>query len=376
MNTNYENKNSIKIQTSDKFLTLEWVDGSLSSYHYIWLRDNCKISLDPNSGQRVNSPINIPADIHPEHVVINNKEQLEIRWSDDHHVSQFDLNWLRKHNYSNKNNIKQANTILWDSSFDMSICKANYEAVLEDKTVQKEWLSCFKNYGFAMLEGVPERPKIVLDIAKKLSHVLVVTWGDFFEIDGNIGSDSYLGYSNKALDPHVDDPSFDPVPPVSMLHCISNETSGGVSTMTDSFKVATTLREESPEIFQLLTTSLVKFRLNYNDLIFENETSIIRINDSGALKQVIFNNTAIQPFDFPFEKMEAYYEAYQRFYKMVVSDKFQVRYSLKPGDLTLYDNHRILHGRTAFTGSGSRRLQGCYIARDGLYSRLKMLYKQ
>ena len=38
------------------------------------------------------------------------------------------------------------------------------------------------------------------------------------------------------------------------------------------------------------------------------------------------------------------------------------------------DNHRVLHGRTAFDAdSGRRHLQGCYVDRDELRSRLRVL---
>ena len=39
-----------------------------------------------------------------------------------------------------------------------------------------------------------------------------------------------------------------------------------------------------------------------------------------------------------------------------------------------FDNRRILHARTAFDpGTGYRRLQGCYLDRDELHSRIRIL---
>ncbi len=46
---------------------------------------------------------------------------------------------------------------------------------------------------------------------------------------------------------------------------------------------------------------------------------------------------------------------------------------LHPGDCLIFDNTRILHGRTAFTGAGQRLLQGCYADLDGLASSLAVL---
>jgi gamma-butyrobetaine dioxygenase len=57
--------------------------------------------------------------------------------------------------------------------------------------------------------------------------------------------------------------------------------------------------------------------------------------------------------------------------------RFLFSVKLRPGDLVAFDNTRLLHGRTAFTlpntAGLARHLQGCYVDRDGLYSRLAVL---
>ena len=50
----------------------------------------------------------------------------------------------------------------------------------------------------------------------------------------------------------------------------------------------------------------------------------------------------------------------------------QFRYLMQPGDLLLFDNERVLHGR-AGESIGERHLQGCYADRDGLKSTLAVL---
>jgi gamma-butyrobetaine dioxygenase len=42
--------------------------------------------------------------------------------------------------------------------------------------------------------------------------------------------------------------------------------------------------------------------------------------------------------------------------------------------MSAFDNHRILHGRTAFDDSGGRRhFQGCYVEREEVISRIRVL---
>lgn len=42
--------------------------------------------------------------------------------------------------------------------------------------------------------------------------------------------------------------------------------------------------------------------------------------------------------------------------------------SAPPAGCAIFDNTRILHGRTGFTGQGGRHLQGCHADVDGVES--------
>jgi gamma-butyrobetaine dioxygenase len=46
---------------------------------------------------------------------------------------------------------------------------------------------------------------------------------------------------------------------------------------------------------------------------------------------------------------------------------------LAPGEMVIFDNRRVLHGRSAYGGGGRRWLQGCYAERDGLHATLSRL---
>jgi gamma-butyrobetaine dioxygenase len=53
-----------------------------------------------------------------------------------------------------------------------------------------------------------------------------------------------------------------------------------------------------------------------------------------------------------------------------------VAFRLNPGDSFIVDNTRVLHARKAFSGAGSRWLQGAYADRDSLQSRHRVLARQ
>jgi gamma-butyrobetaine dioxygenase len=50
---------------------------------------------------------------------------------------------------------------------------------------------------------------------------------------------------------------------------------------------------------------------------------------------------------------------------------------LQAGTLVVFDNQRILHGRTAFSAARyPRHLRGCYLARDSVYSETALLRRK
>ena len=77
------------------------------------------------------------------------------------------------------------------------------------------------------------------------------------------------------------------------------------------------------------------------------------------------------------DKLDLYYKARKRLSEMYNSDKYRVEFKLAPKDLLMMDNHRLLHGRTAYeTKEGKRFLQGCYIYYDSTEGKLRHLKRK
>ncbi len=72
--------------------------------------------------------------------------------------------------------------------------------------------------------------------------------------------------------------------------------------------------------------------------------------------------------------MESYYIAYQTFKRLTQQPRYQVKLKLQAGEMAVFDNRGVLHGRTSFDpGTGYRHLQGCYVDRGEFDSRLRKL---
>lgn len=74
------------------------------------------------------------------------------------------------------------------------------------------------------------------------------------------------------------------------------------------------------------------------------------------------------------------HSALKRFSTLLDDPTNRVEYTLQEGDAVLFDNRRILHGRTAFADAGqgiagepSRWLKGCYIEADVVLDRGRVL---
>jgi gamma-butyrobetaine dioxygenase len=112
--------------------------------------------------------------------------------------------------------------------------------------------------GFVLIHATPTDPKAILDIARRFGFVRETNFGSFFEVYSRPNSTD-LAYRPVALGPHTDNPYRTPVPGLQLLHCLQNETSGGLSTLVDSLAVAQQLQHEDPEGFALLSRTPVRF---------------------------------------------------------------------------------------------------------------------
>ena len=103
----------------------------------------------------------------------------------------------------------------------------------------------FITLGFILVHGTPTQPDSILGIARRFGFVRDTNFGAYFEVYSRPESND-LAYRPVALAPHTDNPYRTPVPGIQLLHCLRNETSGGLSTLVDSLAVAAQTRLEDP----------------------------------------------------------------------------------------------------------------------------------
>ena len=375
---------SVKIIDDGKSIILQRADGSALRYHSTWLRDN---ALDPKTrdiknGQRLITLSDIPIDTCVKSATLDSKgENISLTFSPESKKVSFSTNWLETYAYDVEKKFLKGwispDLKIWKSDMLKNIPNIDYKAAKSDNTLLLKWMQFLHKYGFAKITGGNKESGAIIQIANLIGYVRETNYGKFFEVRSEINAVN-LAYTNLGLQAHTDNPYRDPVPTIQILYCIENSASGGDSKVVDGFKAAILLKEENQEYFNLLTKYCARFEYNEDKKThLKSRRPMIELSPDGEIIAIRFNNRSAAPIiDVPYNDMENYYKAYRKFSEIINNPSMAINFKLKPGEGFVTDNTRVLHSRTAYSGSGNRWLQGCYVDKDGLLSKIFTLSKK
>ena len=370
--------NSVTIGPKGQVISLTIADNT-TRFHAIWLRDNAldKDSRSTGNGQRLISLRDINASTHVSHAQLNH-DCVQITFMPENKTIEYPLDWLMTHAYDKPvNTVKgwhKPTQVLWDSSIMSNLPQANFDSIAASPKALQAWLSDIARFGFAKLNGGPVQAGALTQVVDLFGHLRETNYGRIFEVRVE-EKPTNLAYTGLALQAHTDNPYRDPVPTIQVLYCLESSAPGGDNVLVDGFKAATQLQQESPHGFDLLSCYCARFEYaGEDDVCLQSKRPMIEIAADGQLQGIRFNNRSAAPFtDIPFEHMADYYAAYRRLGEIIDDPASEVGFRLNPGDCFVIDNTRVLHARKAFSGAGTRWLQGCYADMDGLLSRLAVL---
>lgn len=355
-------------------LTVDWLGGGSDPFHYVWLRDNCPCPrcLHP-SGQRLVDILDLPADAAPRMVTLDEAGALVIRWDPDGHESRYAGAWLRRHAYGPEARAaRRHEPILWDARL-TPLPETDWPSLASDIGIELRWLGALRDHGFALLHGVPAEPGMVARVGDHIGFVRTTNYGRVFDVISKPDPNN-LAYTALALGVHTDNPYRDPTPGYQLLHCLVADALGGDTLLVDGFAASRLMREEEPDGFELLARVPRPFRFADEGSDLRARFPVIGLDAEGAVKEIHFNNRSAAPLDIPAELVEPYTGAYRRFARILARPELTLVLRLSPGDLIVMENGRAMHGRGAFDpNAGARHLQGCYVDKDGVESRHRLL---
>lgn len=221
-------------------------------------------------------------------------------------------------------------------------------------------------YGLAKIVNVPQERDQVLKVARSLAYERPTGYGTVFNVVVEQSEEINLAYSSQEFDLHSDLTYREISPGVQLLHCIRNSAQGGFSYFSDAFNAAKILRETYPKLFEVLLQFPATFvvRDPYRDLKFRRQQPILTLNYQGDLSDVYYSPFMLPPIGHR-EDIKLFYLAQCKLTEILQSKENKLVVKMDPGDLFIFHNRRVLHGRSSYDPTTSDRfLQGCYMDWD------------
>ncbi len=371
----------VTIANSKKSLELSLSNVTVR-FHAIWLRDNAwdEQTRAPLNGQRLICLRDIPFDTVISAANVNDNS-LQVTFSPENKTAVYDIKWLLQNAYDKSPQTVKGwtapNIETWDRRLMSAVPVGDFNEIQSDSAALRDWLNKVARYGFAKLENGPVEDQALMQVVDLFGYVRETNYGRYFEVRTEINPTN-LAYTGLGLQAHTDNPYRDPVPSLQVLYCLESSALGGENMVVDGFRAAARLREENPEWLEILSRYCARFEYSGEaGVTLRSRRPMIEISADGELMAIRFNNRSTAAItDVPFDVMETYYIAYRRFGEIIDDPKMEVSFRLEPGECFIVDNTRVLHARKAYSGTGTRWLQGCYADKDGLYSKLTSLQNQ
>jgi gamma-butyrobetaine dioxygenase len=304
---------------------------------------------------------------------------VNVEWETESRPASFELTWLLAH-ASNPGRPAAFAPRRWLEGARLDAARdfawATFSEAQNGRSRRARWLAQLLQDGIAFLSDVPCREAGILEAASLMGRVSETNYGLVFDVR-SVPQPENLAYSDLGLGLHTDNPYREPVPGFQVLHALAASPDGGESLFGDGFAIAQQLRTLHPAAFEVLTRTAVPFLYRSKDAELYAERPLIQLSCSGEVSAVHYNSRSIAPLRLTVRDAGPFYSAYRRFAALLRDPRFHLQCRLRDGDLVVFDNQRILHGRTAFSSARyPRHLRGCYLTRDSVYCEAALLGRE
>jgi trimethyllysine dioxygenase len=340
----------------------------------IWLRDNCLCPecQHPDTKQRLVDTVSLHGDIAVRTLSVEDQGRvLRVDWARDGHVSRFDAGFLAALRVNP--DVLPVKRATWDRDGIASRAPhVTYEAFMRDDAVLKEFLEHVERMGFCFVEGTPGTPEATKAVATRIAYIRETIFGGYWDFTANLEHKD-TAYTSMAIGPHTDGTYSVDAPGYQMFHCLAADCTGGENVLVDGFRIAEIMKLDKPAEYRLLSEVAIpgQYLDHGRGIHLMARRPLLRLDDSGTLVQVTYNNYDRAPFSLPAARQREFYQALASFDALCNEPSLQYRRRLLPGSVLLFDNWRLLHARDSYTGY--RRLAGVYLNKEDVESRLRFL---
>lgn len=341
------------------------------------------------------------------------------------HPAMYPWRWLMDNSYSpllaesstatsETSGQKSIEKVLWGKGIGSAPPTVKYDEVMQSDEGVLKWLTKVAQYGFAFVTGVPPTPTDTEALIRRIAFIRETHYGGFWDFTSDLAHGD-TAYTDLALQAHTDTTYFSDPAGLQMFHLLSHTASksptassaaataagsaaspgkgktastaanargpsGGESLLVDGFLAAAVLKDVDPEAYD--TLSRVKIRTHSAGdestmirPLYDGGYPILQHDEAtGQLVLVRYNNDDRSVLRIDADQVDPFYSALRKWNEILTNPEGEYWVQLKPGSAMIFDNHRVLHGRSAFVGN--RRLCGAYINHDDYRSRLSVLSSQ
>jgi len=331
--------------------------GESLDFHWFWLRHNCDCCRHPQTRERTLCSSSVPLDLRPLRVAASAAgDAVEIDWDEPGgHASRYPLAWLERHAYA------RGHAPVPPPPGDASVLERRLATPAGVARLRELCMAPLTEHGAVVVRGAGDDTERLIDA---LAGEGLELFGSHFGRIEDLRTDNttnrnndQLGYTDAPVDLHTDQPFLAHPPRYQMLHCMRPAGDGGDNRLADVHAAAAYLRATDAEAYELLTTVPVRFHRVQRAFESVHEAPVLELR-GGTFLRVRSSYFTMDPHRLPFARMEAYYRAYNRLTRLVNDPRHSFLVRLGAGDFVLYDNFRMLHARTGFTGA--RWMRGVY----------------
>lgn len=379
----------------DGVVRVKFSDGHETSFHPVWLKDHDPKTIHKTSMQRnldsasLDPDMPVPTTIS----VVDNGARLEMAWADNENIT-YDAAFLRKHCYDAKAQSERHAELsktrkAWASAElpKDKVTRITSAQLASDDEALKTLLQAVVRDGVAIVTEMPstleETETLVRRIGPPRETFYGTIWDTAPKAEGEIND---TAFTKDALHGHTDTSYLLDSPGLQIFNCVaqSEPTTAdglnhegeieGATKLIDGFKIIEVLKEKYPETYDFFVSTSLKWHCIESGVFVKAWAPVISFEPGSttAIKQFRYNSYDLSPIDYlaP-EKMIAYYKHTKIINDLIRSPKYISYMRMNVGEMILVDNHRVCHGRTAFTGF--RNMVGCYMGRDDWMSKLRTL---
>lgn len=355
-------------------LSVRWADDTVSSFPHLFLRDNCASAFHPQTQERVFDLLSVSPDLAPECALLEG-DDIVIDWSGPlRHRSVFSAHWLKSHRPGQRtSDPADIPSTSWDNSFLANLPRFSASDIAGRPADMLGWLRQTKQYGLSLVTGLDDHEESGIALGEMVGFLRRTNFGETFRVETKPDPNN-LAYTSHALALHTDLPNQELPPGFQFLHCVRNDAEGGGSVFADSFRIAENIRSGEPEAFKLLSQIPIPYRFHDREHDIRVHRPLIGLDEPGNLFDVRYSAHLMDAFDMEAAIMADYYRAYRLFMKGTRDPANIIAFKLNAGEMAVFDNRRVLHGRQAFNpATGHRLLRGFYVDRGEYDSRIRML---